>query len=202
MDPRIAKTQDAVMRAAADLLMEQGPDGLTVDAVVARSGVAKSTVYRHWATRDELVAAVFNHCAPDLVEPVPDMAFEPALRSLAYSMVDILTDEHWRSFLPALMLLKSQMGEIRELESEIKVQQTAVIRSVLQRGIDEGVLVPEALDDLDTTMVMLVGPVLMAALTDTVKVDRAFTDRVVSQFLAYWTRPQAVAADAGLRSAG
>ena len=58
MDARIERTQNAVMAAAADLVVEQGPAGLTVDAVVARSGVAKSTVYRHWATRDELVAAL------------------------------------------------------------------------------------------------------------------------------------------------
>ena len=190
------------MTAAADLLMEQGPDGLTVDAVVARSGVAKSTVYRHWPTRDERVAAVFNHCAPDLVEPDPGLPFEAALRSLAYSMVDVLTDEHWRRFLPALMLLKSRMGEIRELEDEIKVQQTAVIRSVLQRGVGEGVLSPVAIEELDTTMTLLVGPFLMAALTDAVTVDRAFTDLVVSQFLAYWTRPDVVAGDNDLTHVG
>ena len=58
MDPRIARTQKAVIDAATDLLVEGGPAALTMDAVVARSGVAKSTLYRHWETRDALVAAM------------------------------------------------------------------------------------------------------------------------------------------------
>jgi len=184
MDARVEKTQRAVMAAAADLLMEQGPDGLTVDAVVARSGVAKSTVYRHWATRDELVAAVFANCAPEIDEPDPSLPFEAALRSLCYSFVDVLTDEHWRRFLPALMLLKSQMGEIAALEHDMHRQQSNVIDLVLRRGVDEGELRPDVLDDLETTITLLVGPVLMASLIDSVTIDRAFSDRVVSQFLA------------------
>ncbi|MHB1137665.1 MAG: TetR/AcrR family transcriptional regulator [Microthrixaceae bacterium] len=185
MDARIAKTHHAVMTAAGDLLVEQGPDGLTVDAVVARSGVAKSTVYRHWATRDELVAAVFADCAPDLSVPDESLPFEAALRALAHSFLDMLNDEHWRRMLPALLLLKFQMGQIAELDGEMKEQQQHVIRSVLQRGVDEGRISPQVLDDLDATIALLIGPIVMVTLTDLVALDGAFTDRVVSQFLAY-----------------
>ncbi len=187
MDARIAKTHRAVMTAAGDLLMEQGPDGLTVDAVVARSGVAKSTVYRHWATRDELVAAVFADCAPDLQIPDESLPFEDALRALAESFLEMLNDEHWRRLLPALFLLKFQMGQIAELDGEMKEQQQQVISAVLRRGVDEGRLSPEVLDDLGTTIALLVGPFVMATLTDLVTLDETFTERVVAQFLAYHT---------------
>ena len=79
MDARVARTRETVMQAAMELLVEGGPGGLTVDAVVARSGVAKSTVYRHWADRDALVADVFNVCAPQMVEPDPDLPRPPEL---------------------------------------------------------------------------------------------------------------------------
>src|SRR5687767_10053529 len=46
-DGRIARTRSAVLRSATDLLMEGGPSAVTIDAIVARSGVAKSTIYRH-----------------------------------------------------------------------------------------------------------------------------------------------------------
>src|SRR4029077_11891972 len=45
-NPRIARTRERVIRSATDLLVEGGPWAVTVDAVVARSGVAKSTIYR------------------------------------------------------------------------------------------------------------------------------------------------------------
>ena len=38
MDARVARTHAAVMQAATDLLVEGGPNAMTVDAVVARSG--------------------------------------------------------------------------------------------------------------------------------------------------------------------
>jgi AcrR family transcriptional regulator len=152
--------------------------------VVARSGVAKSTVYRHWATRDELVAAVFANCAPKLEAPDPSLGFEPALRALAHHFVTLLNDEQWKRFLPALLILKSQKDAIAELNGEMEQQQTVVIASVLELGVVEGVLRPEVLDDLDATMTLLVGPVLMAGLVDSVPLDEAFADRAVDQFLA------------------
>ena len=93
------------MQAATDLLVEGGPNAMTVDAVVARSGVAKSTVYRHWATRDDLVNDVFHHCAPLLDLPADDEPFEQALRTLACSLVDMLSDPSWKRLMPAIMLL-------------------------------------------------------------------------------------------------
>lgn len=184
MDARIERTQNAVMQAAADLVMEQGPAGLTVDAVVARSGVAKSTVYRHWATRDELVSAVFTNCAPQLEPPDPGLGFEAALRSLSYEFVDLLNDERWKRFLPAMLLLKSQPGAIADLNGEMKQQQTEVISTVMRLGVDEGVLRPDVLDDLDVSMTLLTGPFLMASLVETVPLDRQLADRAVDQFLA------------------
>ena len=53
------RTREAVLTAATDLLVEGGPSAVTIDAVVARSGVAKSTIYRHWESRDEVLVAVF-----------------------------------------------------------------------------------------------------------------------------------------------
>lgn len=184
MDARIARTRDAVMRAATDLLVEQGPQGLTVDAVVARSGVAKSTVYRHWADRDALVADVFNVCAPHLVEPDPDTPFEEALRQLVRSSLEFLTDERWRRLVPALLVLKSEKTEIAAIEDQMNRDQADIFGNVLRRGVAEGVLRPGVTDDLDLAITLLAGPILMAALTDLVPMDQLLADRVVDQFLA------------------
>ena len=80
MDPRIARTRAAVVRAATDLLVEGGPSAVTVDAIVARSGVAKSTIYRHWESRDEILLSVIEQCLPQLATPPDDLPFEPGKR--------------------------------------------------------------------------------------------------------------------------
>src|SRR6202034_3827583 len=57
VDPRVARTRAAVLGAAIDLLAERGYSGFSVEGVVERTGIAKTTLYRHWPTRDDLLAA-------------------------------------------------------------------------------------------------------------------------------------------------
>jgi len=182
MNTRVARTHAAVMDAAIELLLEGGPDALTVDGVVARSGVAKSTVYRHWANRDELVGDVFEHMAPNLAAPDPTLDFEASLRSLVGRLAEIMSDERWRRVLPALMLLKMHSGNLAAIEERISSEQLDVCGGVLRRGVDEGLIDPGI--DNDTLMALLTGPVLMAGLTSVVPLDAAFVDNVVRHFLA------------------
>lgn len=172
------------MQAAMDLLVEGGPQALTVDAVVARSGVAKSTVYRHWADRDALVADVFNVCAPQMVEPDVDLPFDAALRQLVDASIEFMTDERWRRLVPALLVLKSEKTAIAALEDQMNRDQADVVGNVLRRGVAEGALRSEVTDDLQLAITLLVGPILMAGLTEMVPIDQVLADRVVDQFLA------------------
>jgi AcrR family transcriptional regulator len=183
MDPRVARTHDAVMQAARELLVEGGPDALTVDGVVARSGVAKSTVYRHWATRDDLVVDVLAACAPAIVAPPRDIGFEDALRRLVAQLVEAMADEAWKSVLPSLMILKTEVGGLADLNHQVFEEQTAVVADVLRQGVEVGELVADVVDDVDRAVTFLVGPVLMAGLTGTVALDDSLVDDVVRQFV-------------------
>lgn len=190
MDPRIARTHAAVMAAATELLVEGGAEAMTVDAVVARSGVAKSTLYRHWATRDELVADVFGANAPVLATPAPELDFISALRSLMQELVATLADERWQRLLPALLALRAQHSGVADLDSELKAQQHRIFADVLQRGVDEGLVRPDALDDLDRSITLIAGPLLMAALLDTAPLDPSLADSCVDQFLSSHRPPR------------
>lgn len=184
MDPRVARTHEAVMATATELLVEGGPQALTMDAVVARSGVAKSTIYRHWETRDALVAAVFDHCAPSLELPADDVPCEEALRTLVRGVAHSMADDHWVHLAPALLLLSRQHPELGALDSEMKQRQHEVTEEVLRGGIDAGVLHPSVLDDVSATVALLVGPVVFAGLSGMTPADEALADRSVDQFLA------------------
>src|ERR1700683_2837051 len=60
VDPRVARTRATVLGAAIDLLAERGYSGFSVEGVVERTGIAKTTLYRHWPTRDDLLAAAIS----------------------------------------------------------------------------------------------------------------------------------------------
>lgn len=84
--PRSAGTDQAILDAVRALLVEHGYSGLTIEGVAARSGVAKSTVYRRWTTKADLVVdAVVDTLTPLFAAP-PDSAPEDLLRALVTAL--------------------------------------------------------------------------------------------------------------------
>ncbi|MFD2026171.1 TetR/AcrR family transcriptional regulator [Promicromonospora aerolata] len=72
--PRNAEADNAVLNAALDLIAESGVDGVSIEQVAKRAGVARTTVYRRYAARDDLVIAalVANEAAVLASFRVPD----------------------------------------------------------------------------------------------------------------------------------
>jgi len=58
--PRDPETDRRILAAAADLLLHRGFDRMTVDDVAARAGVGKATVYRRWASKEDLAVAAME----------------------------------------------------------------------------------------------------------------------------------------------
>jgi AcrR family transcriptional regulator len=52
--PRSEKARSAILEAAAELLLERGLNAVSMDAVAARAGVSKATIYRWWPTKETL----------------------------------------------------------------------------------------------------------------------------------------------------
>jgi AcrR family transcriptional regulator len=55
IDPRVERTRSVVLAATRDLLAEVGVDRTCIELVAERSGVARSTIYRHWENKPVLV---------------------------------------------------------------------------------------------------------------------------------------------------
>lgn len=85
--PRSARAHQAVLDAARDLFEEGGYSAVTVEAVAARSGVAKTTIYRSWPKRAtfmvELLLQMAAEVAPPPSGPDPLQAIRTELRLVA-----------------------------------------------------------------------------------------------------------------------
>lgn len=66
LDPRVARTHQALRDALITLTMERGWDALNVQQVCARAGVGRSTFYVHFADNEDLLLSGFHrdHVAP------------------------------------------------------------------------------------------------------------------------------------------
>lgn len=52
--PRSVESHQAILDATLELLAEEGMQGTSIEAIAARAGVGKTTIYRRWSTKDEL----------------------------------------------------------------------------------------------------------------------------------------------------
>ena len=62
-DPRLNATRSHALKAALNLLQEEGVLAVTHSAVSARTGISRSTLYRHWPKLEELRNAAFARAA-------------------------------------------------------------------------------------------------------------------------------------------
>jgi AcrR family transcriptional regulator len=67
-DRRVSKTRKALKEALTDLILEKGYEGVTVQDVIDRADVGRSTFYAHFVDKDDLLMAILA----DLDVPGPD----------------------------------------------------------------------------------------------------------------------------------
>ncbi|MEV7003818.1 TetR/AcrR family transcriptional regulator [Streptomyces sp. NPDC093982] len=134
----------ACLRAARELLEEDGSAGLSLRAVARRAGVSPTAPYRHYADRDSLVSAVaaegYRELAEHLATVHPAPATPDDLAAVAVVYVQFALDH------PALF--RAMFAEPCDPTSEERVAATAVITAYVQgivRDAFPGADNPEAL---------------------------------------------------------
>lgn len=67
--PRSAKSHQAILKATLELLGEFGFETMSIEAISARAGVGKTTIYRRYNSKEELVAEAIESIRQDVVIP-------------------------------------------------------------------------------------------------------------------------------------
>jgi AcrR family transcriptional regulator len=161
VDPRVARTRAAVLGAAIDLLAERGYSGFSVEGVVERTGIAKTTLYRHWPTRDDLLAAAITEL--DGAGPLPDTgSVRQDLLDLLARRVRAARTPQWERCMPALVEAAARHPELAELIAQLTGQILAQIETLLGRGIQRGELRPDL--DPQLTASAVIGPIVFRRL--------------------------------------
>ncbi|MFG3097925.1 TetR/AcrR family transcriptional regulator [Streptomyces sp. NPDC048202] len=141
----------ACLRAARELLEEDGSAGLSLRAVARRAGVSATAPYRHYADRDALVSAVaaegYRELAEYLAAAHPEPRTPDELASVAVAYVRFALDR------PAMF--RVMFAEPCDPNSEERVAATAAISEYV-RGIVRAVFPGVDPDALSTTVWALV----------------------------------------------
>ena len=176
--PRGARSEKAILDATRELLAEGGVRKLTVEGVAARSGVAKTTIYRRWRGKHELALAVLI----DMVEQVvatPDLGDTRAeLVSFVDAAVQILGTTLMGRVMQGLVSdLASDPGLATAFEERVVAIRIAEADRLLARGIERGDLRPDT--DVELAHELLFGPVYYRLLLSGAPLDAGLAGRVV-----------------------
>ncbi|PZF83251.1 TetR/AcrR family transcriptional regulator [Jiangella anatolica] len=142
--PRDPEADRRIREAAAGLLLERGVDGMTVDAVAERAGVGKATLYRRWASKDELALAAAETLFA-LEVRVPDTG--TLLGDLTEVYTDILRlagSDDGRAFFRLAATEAGRDPRVGELYRASLATRLAESGAVFDRAIDRGELPPDA----------------------------------------------------------
>lgn len=179
MDPRRQRSRAMALQAAAELLVEGGLSALTVEGVTERSGVAKTTVYRHWPTRRELVQDAFWRLAPLPEEPIGtgplvDRLSGPLMRAAALFME--------QPVLPALAEAVLRDPELASFHDEFVAAQLGELRAVLAQAQAQDEIRPEI--DAEDLLVLSLGALMARTSLLRQRLTRDDVTRVVDLVLA------------------
>lgn len=152
---------DHVIEATIALVAERGLNGFSMDDLARTAKVSKSSIYKRWRSRTELVRDVCRVAMEGAAVADTDTGSVASdLRGILASLSRALADERFSGVVVALADEAERDPEIAALVATLSRQGRRVVVEALRRGIDRGELSPDT--DLDTTAVLLVGPVFHA----------------------------------------
>ncbi|MET9490742.1 TetR/AcrR family transcriptional regulator [Nocardia sp. NPDC006630] len=171
-----ADTTAIVLTAALQLVLTEGAGALTPQRLHSITGVARTTIYRHWpAPKDFLAAliAVAPHPSPQTTgDPAADLHTEVDL------LCDRLRDKPVAAFLRALVTASATDPECAELRQRYVLDLLAPFRAAARAaGIEDAALVEE-------TAMTIVAPLLVDALLLDRAADRDRAHRAVADALS------------------
>jgi TetR/AcrR family transcriptional regulator, regulator of autoinduction and epiphytic fitness len=189
VDPRVERSRAVITSAATDLLLQGGVHAVTVDAVIARSGVARSTIYRHFPASTDLLAAAFDQLLPPVLEAPTDGSFPERLLGLMLKQSAMLREAPTTVVMTAWLVVTTEgmkqaasaSPHFSGLQQRLLEHHSSPLATLLQQGLDSGELRADL--DVDVAVSQLGGPLVFRKLISMELVDENFCRRVVEDFL-------------------
>ena len=181
-DPRVRRSREAILAATVEVLSERGFEGASVEAVVARSGVAKTTIYRQWPTRRDLLLAAVESAVPR-AEIADTGSLVGDLKSFVRDLVAVLNTEPAARILPQLIAAAEGDADLARLLSEFTAQRRKPIETAVLRAVERGEPGASARDS-DTLAGLVLGPLFYRRLLARRALTLEFADKVVDDVMA------------------
>jgi AcrR family transcriptional regulator len=195
VDPRWVRSRTRLLDAAVDLLRSGGIEAVTIDAVTKASKVARTTLYRHFGSSSDLLAATLERLLPPVTPPPSTGSLRDRLVELVCRQATLYEEAPLHPTTLAWIALRStadSAGHTQDWQRSNSTLQARVVDHYLQPF--EAILQsPEAhtkLDEyeLELAVCQLMGPLLFAWMIGLRVMDHQDCARIVDDFLAAHAR--------------
>jgi AcrR family transcriptional regulator len=157
--PRSEPARQAILAAAADLLLARGLSAVSMDTIAEHAGVSKATIYRWWPTKETLALdALYEQLTEPHAEPPDTGSLEEDLRILLTGWMDRARGGPYARVIGALLTEAATDAEFAALYRERYLEpRRAQVRATLRRAVARGDLA--AGTDVEAVIDLLYGPV-------------------------------------------
>jgi AcrR family transcriptional regulator len=180
--PRSAQAHQAILDAAVALFIEEGLEGMSVEAVAARAGTGKTTIYRRWPSKEDLVIDAIAQVLS--TAPATDTgSVREDLLQLGRELHGLMSSSATGGVFPRMAAEVARRSRLGRLYGQRVIEpRRAALAGALRRGIERGEL-PKG-TDVELAIDLLVGGLLLRRLTGRLRRSDPTPERAVDLLLA------------------
>lgn len=174
--PRSLRARQAVLDATNELLADGGLPAATIDAISARSGVSKATVYKHWPSRCAVAAEAFGQRMAQAL-PLPDTGSAVGDLSAQVRLVsEFYASQAGTVFAQLLAASVTDPDGAKFFRTYFLADRRRAVGQLWQRALDRGEVDPDV--DVEVAQDVLFGPLIFRLMTGHAPLTRELADQI------------------------
>jgi AcrR family transcriptional regulator len=175
--PRDPRTRAAILAAARALLERGGLTAVTIEAIAAKAGVSRPTIYRYWPNAPAVAMAAFLEGSGAPAASKTSRSPLAALRAQLHAVADAFAAPAGRSIAAMVAAAQSETELAKAFRNEFITSNRDAARLLLDRCIAERLVAPP--DDIDLALDLIFGPLFYRLLMGHAPITRGFVDQLL-----------------------
>ncbi|QPC86400.1 TetR family transcriptional regulator [Mesorhizobium sp. NBSH29] len=167
------------LAAAYDILMQDGLGRISIEAVAARSGVGKPTIYRNWANASELAMAALMEGHPEIAAARKQSDLGDALKRQIKDIVQVFATTRGRQIALALATADPDSEMTRAFRNRIILSGREAGRQLLDEAAQRGEIKPPP--DIEVLLDMIYAPIFYRLLVGHRPLNLGFAEALVEK---------------------
>jgi AcrR family transcriptional regulator len=136
--PRSEDVDRRILAATFQQLIDVGYGALSIEAIAVQAGVAKTTIYRRYATKAELVVAALRVEVP-FIPPAESLPAREALDAFVHQAIRMLIESGAIRILGSLMVEEArEPGLLGVFRKQVLEPRRQIVDGMLRRGVERG----------------------------------------------------------------